>query len=99
MTMLNVDGADENDEKREAPIHLKTETNGEKLKIIRLSKEIGNSGNDANIDEIVSFQDGRLAAERWYKELFELNPKDIDYNLLKGQHEETILAESWLRVI
>ena len=63
--------------------------------VIRKSFRVCGQVKDVNIDEIVSFQDGRLAAEGRckLKELFELNPKDIDYNLLKRQHEETVLAE------
>ena len=50
---------------------------------------------DLDIDEIVAFQDGRVAADgkKQLEELLRLDPKDIDYGLLQKQHEETVVAE------
>ena len=36
----DVDGAGDHDKRRESPIHLKTETNKDRLKIIRMAKEM-----------------------------------------------------------
>ena len=48
-----------------------------------------------DIDEIVAFQDGRVAADgkKKLEELLRLDPKDIDYGLLQKQHDETVVAE------
>ena len=63
--------------------------------VIRTSFHVCGQVKDVNIDEIVSFQDGRVAADGREKlsELFELNPKDIDYETLTRLHEETVIAE------
>ena len=50
---------------------------------------------DLNVEDIVAFQDGRVASSGREQliSLLELDPKDIDYDLLKKQHEETTREE------
>ena len=48
------------------------------------------------MEEIAAFQDGRVSADgkTRLEELLKLDPKDIDYGLLQGQHEDTVVAET-----
>ena len=43
-----------------------------------------------------AFQDGRVASvgKIRLEELLKLDPKDINYGLLQGQHEDTVVAET-----
>ena len=64
------------------------------LKIIKSFKVFGQV-EDLNVDDIVAFQDGRVASSGRDQliSLLKLDPKDIDYELLKKQHEETTRKE------
>ena len=64
------------------------------LKIIKSFKICGQV-EDFNVDDSVAFQDGRVASSGRDQliSLLKLDPKDIDYELLKKQHEETTRKE------
>ena len=64
------------------------------LKIIKSFKVFGQV-EDLNVDDIVAFQDGKVASSGRDQliSLLKLDPKDIDYELLKKQHEETTRKE------
>ena len=64
------------------------------LKIIKSLKICGQV-EDFNVDDSVAFQDGRVASSGRDQliSLLKLDPKDIDYELLKKQHEETTRKE------
>ena len=60
------------------------------LKIIKSFKICGQV-EDLNVDDIVSFQDGRVASSGRDQliSLLKLDLKDIDYELLIKQHEQS----------